>query len=172
MIIFANHNLASYLMNNSKSILMNLFSNIIIGETVLSITPPQEIAELFYKSIESAPFNDEDKVIFRSEFRNRYMSYLCEYDPFMGIMDIIIADYYSDDDVIVLSNLDDEMISNIIECISQFIYDRWHYSTAIVNDKDDLDNIKISEVDSDFLGVYNADIAFYMNNRKGDKNGY
>ena len=64
------------------------------------------------------------------------------------------------------------MVCNVVELISQFIYDRWHYSTAIVNDKDDLDNIKISEVDSDFLGVYNADIAFYMNNRKGDKNGY
>jgi len=168
MIIFANHNLADYLITNSKAILMNLFSKIIVGESVGSIVPTHEIASLFYMSVEDAPFSEEDKVKFRSDFRNNYLAFLCEFNQFMGIMDIIIADYYSDDNVIILTDLENELVSNIIECISQFIYDRWHYSTAIVNDKEDLDNIKISEVDPDFLGIYNADIAFYMNNRKVD----
>ena len=172
MIIFADQNLASYVSSNTKSVIMNLFSNIIIGDAVISVTPTSEIAFLYYLSTDMYPISEEEKLHNRIRFRTEYLKYLCEYDQFMGIMDIIIADYYTDDNVIILSNLNDEMVSNIIECISQFIYDRWHYSTDIVFDKEDLSNITISEVDKDFLGIYNADIAFYMNNRKEDNNVY
>lgn len=168
MIIFADHKLAGYVSTNTKSVIMNLFSDAVIGETVLSITPTSEIASLFYLSTDMYPINEEDKVNYRMQFRNEYLKYLCEYEQFMGIMDIMIADYYTDDNVIVLCDLNSEIVTNIVECISQFIYDRWHYSTAMVYDKEDLNNINVSEVDKDFLGIYNADIAFYMSTRKAE----
>ena len=170
MIIFANHNLTQYIINHSKSVIMNLFSKLIVGETVFGITPPHDIFVLLTQSLDDAPFNDEYKVQLREEFRSRYLAYLCEYEPFMGIMDIIIADYHTDDNVIILTDLDNEIVSNIIECIAQFIYDRWHYSTATVNDIEDLNNITVSEVEPEFLGVYHADIDFYMKNRKDESN--
>lgn len=168
MIIFTNKNLAGWLYHNTKSTIMNLFTNIAIGDPIVDIEPPQDLMESFFHSTEEAQVNDELKVQIKEEFRNRYLLYLCEFRPFMGIMDLMFADYHSDDNVVVLTDFDSDLVTTIAECLAQFIYDRWHYTSAMVFDKEDFDNINISEVDPMFLGVFEADIAFYLNNKKKD----
>ena len=81
-------------------------------------------------------------------------------------MDLMFADYHSEDNVVIITDFDSEVVTAIVECISQFIYDRWHYSTAVCLEKEDFDNIHVSEIDPMFLGVFEADIVFYLNNKK------
>lgn len=162
MIIFADQNLGGYISTVSKDTIMNLFSSIIIGDTILDVIPNRELMNIYYKTTDDAPFTDEDKVMYKEEFKNKYLFYLCEHDQFMGIMDMMIADYYTDDNVVVLTDLQSELSVIIIECISQFIYDRWHYPTAVINDREDIENLKISEIDPLYLPIYNADIDYYL----------
>jgi hypothetical protein len=90
----------------------------------------------------------------------------------MGIMDIIVADSMVDDNIAILTDLSSDMVCNVVELISQFIYDRWHYEVAIVYTREDLENVNVVDVDPDYLGVYNADIDFYARNVKKEGNSY
>ena len=80
----------------------------------------------------------------------------------MGIMDIMMADYLNADNIVILTDLNNELVSNMVECIAQFIYDRWLYSTAIVYEIEDYYSLKQSELDPSMLGVFNADKAYYL----------
>lgn len=170
MIIFADQNLAGYLMNASKAKLMNLFSNVIVGDACLDVVPPKEIIALYYESNSERDIDRSSAL--KEEFRKQYLSYLCEFKPFMGIMDIIVADSMVDDNIAILTDLSSDMVCNVVELISQFIYDRWHYEVAIVYTREDLENVNVVDVDPDYLGVYNADIDFYARNVKKEGNSY
>lgn len=162
MIIFADHTLAKHLSLIGKSTLMNFISPLAIGVPVRNLIPNNEITQLFYSSTDLSPCSNEDKVYYRELFRSSYLQFLCEYDPFMGIMDIMMADYLNADNIVILTDLNNELVSNMVECIAQFIYDRWLYSTAIVYEIEDYYSLKQSELDPSMLGVFNADKAYYL----------
>lgn len=169
MIIFAEYNLAKYLSTVSKCTIMNFISPIVIGVSLNNLIPRNDVTQLFYQSIDSYPSSSDEKVYYRELFRSSYLQYLCEYDPFMCIMDIMVADYLNPDNIIILTDLNNELVSNMVECISQFIYDRWRYTTATIFDIEDYMNIKQSEIDPKFIGVFNADKEYYLSHvNRGD----
>ena len=101
MIIFADHTLAKHLSLIGKSTLMNFISPLAIGVPVRNLIPNNDITQLFYNSTDLSPCSNEDKVYYRELFRSSYLQFLCEYDPFMGIMDIMMADYLNADNIVI-----------------------------------------------------------------------
>ena len=162
MIIFADYSLAKFLTTISKSTIMNFISPLAIGIPLNGLIPRNDITQLFYQSIDTAPCNDEEKVYNRELFRSSYLQYLCEFDPFMSLMNAMMADYLNPDNIIIISDLNNELVANMVECISQFIYDRWRYKTATIFDIEDYYTLQQSEMDTKMIGVFNADKEYYL----------
>lgn len=134
-----------------------------VGKAVKNLVPPMIIASHYYMSEDDYPNSQDEKQTHLEIFRNEYLKFLCEQYPFIGIMEIMMEDFYNSDGVIVVTDLSSDMVYNMIECIGQFIYDRWHYPIAIVSEAEDF-NMPTNQVEMDprCIGIFNADKEFYL----------
>ena len=162
MIIFADQTLLPTIMLHKAS-KMSFMTMLAIGKTVKNLVPPMNIAEHYYMSEDDFPNSQDEKETHIGIFRSMYLQFLCEQYPFVGIMEIMMEDFYNSDGVIVITDLSSNMVYNMIECICQFIYDRWRYPTAIVSEAEDFNMpINQSEIDPRCIGIFNADKEFYL----------
>ena len=159
MIIFANDELWNYFKTNpEKFYLMNFCSIYNIGEPVKNLLPPPNIINV---NIRNDYYNLVEAYMDTEEFRNSYLSYLCSYDAFLGILEIMINDYYYDN-VVIITDLKNNMICTLVDLISQFIYDRYMYQPIIINDILDLSVMKVTSIPIERLGIFQSDKEYYV----------
>ena len=153
MIIFANENLWEYFaINPEKYHIMNFLSKFNIGDTIKNLIPPSNI------------FNNRVMDYYRNyneQFRIMYLQYLCSYDAFLSILEIMMNDYYYDN-IVILTDTDNEITLGLLELISQFIYDRYMYQPIIINDIEDLTVIKPESIPMERIGIFQNDKEYYI----------
>lgn len=159
MIIFANDELWNYFtLNPEKFYLMNFCSNYNIGESVKKLFPPPNIINVYvrndYNNLIEAYMDTE-------EFKNSYLNYLCSYDAFLGILEIMMNDYYYDN-VAIITDLKSNIVCTLIDLISQFIYDRYMYQPIVINDILDLSVMKQTSIPVERLGIFQSDKEYYV----------
>lgn len=96
-------------------------------------------------------------------FRKKYMEYLNSYDGRLGIMDIMMDAYYNSD-LIIITDLQNDLVINIVECIIDYIYSRYGYRCAISYDEDDIlhTDVRHDYIAPSCYGVFYADKSWYI----------
>lgn len=101
--------------------LLNFMSQLSIGDKLNSLEPKYDLAVDFAESKEE-------------EFERKYFDYLLyDKDAFLDIMEIMMSEYYGGN-VIVLTDLSSNIISDAIEIIRSFIYKRYGENPVIIRD--------------------------------------
>lgn len=153
MIIFANENLWEYfVINPEKYHIMNFLSKYNIGDTIKNLIPPSNV---FNNRVMDYYTN------YNEQFRTIYLQYLCSYDAFLSILEIMMNDYYYDN-IVILTDTNNEITISLVELISQFIYDRYMYQSIIINDIEDLTVIKQKTIPAERIGVFQNDKEYYI----------
>ena len=121
MIIFADARLLPvYYLSPERFRVLNMFSNIGLGKMLTKLFPPDNLLRMVrYDSI---------------EFLNMYTNYVMnDLDAFQDFMEIIMANYYSQD-ALVLTDLKSPVITPMIECIIQIINSRYGLNPYIIQE--------------------------------------
>ncbi len=151
MIYFADQSLWRYVRDNTdKYFYRSFLSTISIGSPIDSdILPPPDIQKFYI---------EQDM----EQFRRSYMGYMNTYGAHMAIMDMMMDNYYNPD-VVILTDLQNTFASNVVECITAYIYSRYGYRCTIVYDVDDLVNTKVhDELPAMYYPVFYADKRWYI----------
>lgn len=93
-------------------------------------------------------------------FINSYMNYLqLAQMPFYDIMEFMMNEYYGYNPVIVTDMSDDKKMQ-IVECIKNYIYNRYGSKSSIITSVEDLQYAESSEIQN--IRVFNDDKEYYL----------
>lgn len=149
MIIFADARLLPvYYLSPERFRVLNLFSNIGLGKMLTKLFPPDNLLRMVrYDSI---------------EFLNMYTNYVMnDLDAFQDFMEIIMANYYSQD-ALVLTDLKSPVITPMIECIIQIINSRYGLNPYIIQEISDLGYAKETDMTYAGTGQFMNDKEWYV----------
>lgn len=154
MIYFVDQSLYKFAIMNSDKYFIRVFMSTVNPANIYPIHNgliPTDIVQNYYISGDM------------ESFRKSYMEYLNTYDGRLGIMDIMMDSYYNPD-VIIITDLQNDLVMNIIECIISYIFNRYGYRCTIAYDADDVlhtDTIHDS-ISPSCYGVFYADKDWYI----------
>lgn len=152
MIYFADQSIWNYAyLNRDKYFVRSFMSTISIGSSIdNALIPPENIQEYYLsQDMES--------------FRKQYMAYLDTYYAHLAIMDMMMDVYYNPD-LIIITDLNNDFVINIIECIQSYIYMRYGYRCTVVYDIDDLLHTDVKDgFGPQFYPMFYRDKRWYIN---------
>lgn len=143
VILGSDYRLYPFLKAMDNTIFFNLVGRYAIGSSLKCLIPPYDI------------FNSGEM------FRDRYTAFLnSNPDCFFDMMDVMINDYYGYDPIII-TDLDNPVIADIVDCIIDYWYSRYGYSAAIIDSLEDYQFSKRSEILTSRLELFMQDKEFY-----------
>lgn len=150
MIAFSNESILPILRSSDKYFILNYFSNISLGTNISRLFPSKYLLDTCTPD--------------HLEFEQIYFNYLLnDIDAFTDLMEIMMANYYNEN-VIVLTDFNNNIINATICCIMKFIKQRYGYSCSIINCLDDLLEAKESSFSDTGLQIFIQDKELYIKN--------
>lgn len=150
MIAFSNESVLPVLRSSDKYFILNYFSNISLGTNISRLFPPKYLLDICMPS--------------NIEFDEMYFNYIMnDIDAFTDMMEIMMANYYNEN-VIVLTDFNNEIINATVCCIIKLIKQRYGYSCCIINDFEDLFEAKDSSFSDIGLKTFISDKELYTRN--------
>lgn len=138
--------------NTDRYFLLNFMSPYSLGTKLTNLTPPYDLTVLAVQEKEE-------------EFEHKYFDYLLyDKDAFIDLMEIMMAEYYGQN-VIVLTDLSVNVISQAVECIRNFIRKRYEENTVLIEDISDLlETYDESEYEMSPMcyPIFNRDKEYYL----------
>lgn len=84
-------------------------------------------------------------------------------DAFFSLMRVMMDDYEGHN-VYIITNLDHDVISTMVECISEYYQERYGFECGFIYSIEDIEYIEEGEVTYEHMNTFMADKEYYIRN--------
>jgi len=150
MIIFGDNNIVPYLLSDrERYFVLNFFNTTNLGDRLDKLWVPSIILQA--TALESR------------EFDMLYANYILTEDgAFTAFMEIMMAMYYNDGDVFILTDLSSPPVVNMCESIIKLIQQRYGYNCYMANSVEDVFEIPDSNMSEIGVQIFMQDKERYV----------
>lgn len=133
---------------NPNNRIYNLFGLYTVGQNLYGLAPDVSIWNM-------------DELDFYNAYRNFIRG---NPDSFMSLMTLMMDDYEGHD-VYVITDLDNIVVSTMVECISEYYQERYGFECGFIYSVEDIEYIEEGEISYECMNVFMADKEYYIRHK-------